>query len=99
MLQLLSFEYFIDRDFSNGDVSVVLSKAARCCDVTAKQFESIRPWLRSLHLSEYVDTFQTHGFTTLERLHNLWDVELTSVPPDFFALFWWNILRLHSWIN
>jgi len=49
------------------------------CDVTAKQFDSVRSWLRSLRLTEYVDAFQIHGFTTLERLHNLWDVELTSV--------------------
>ena len=76
--------HIIDTDFSESDISVVLAKAVCRCDVAAKQFDSIRSWLRSLHLSEYVDTFQTHGFTTLERLHNLWDVELTSVSSHSF---------------
>jgi len=56
-------------------------------DVTAKQFDSVRSWLRSLRLTEYVDTFQIHGFTMLERLHNLWDVELTSVCSLCFVQF------------
>ena len=74
-------------------MSVVLTKAVWRCDVTAKQFDSIRSWLRSLRLSEYVDTFHTHGFTTLERLHNLWDVELTSVSSlSFLTKFGMNFL-------
>jgi len=50
----------------------------------AKQFSSLASWLAVLRLSEYVETFQLHGFTTLDKLHNLWDVELTSVSVCYY---------------
>ena len=45
---------------------------------TAKP-ESLRDWLNLICLLEYFPVFQQNGFDSMERLHMLWEVELTSV--------------------
>ena len=45
---------------------------------TAKP-ESLTDWLKLICLLEYFPVFQQNGFDSMERLHMLWEVELTSV--------------------
>jgi SAM domain (Sterile alpha motif) len=65
----------------------------------ATRFDGLVPWLTALRLSEYIETFQLHGFTSTERLHNLWDVELTSVLNSayFMCMLLRNLSIVHAW--
>lgn len=47
--------------------------------ITRTAFNSVKDWLVSLRLSEYLDTFIKHDFTDMNRVKKLWEVELTSV--------------------
>ena len=51
----------------------------RLNDPASAKPESLEDWLELLSLSEYYDVFQHNGFTYMERIHRLWEVELTSV--------------------
>ncbi|XP_013778899.1 uncharacterized protein LOC106463417 isoform X2 [Limulus polyphemus] len=41
--------------------------------------ESVNDWLKSLHLEEYQSTFQKNGFTEIDRVMKIWEVELNTV--------------------
>ncbi|XP_022254556.1 uncharacterized protein LOC106470250 isoform X3 [Limulus polyphemus] len=41
--------------------------------------ESVNHWLKLLHLEEYQDTFQKNGFTNMDRVMKIWEVELNTV--------------------
>jgi len=48
---------------------------------------SLKEWLESLRLTEYLDTFTKNNFTGVEKLRKIWEVELTTVwiiMRDFF---------------
>ncbi|XP_074660814.1 uncharacterized protein LOC141913248 isoform X2 [Tubulanus polymorphus] len=40
---------------------------------------AVDDWLKSLSLSEYIDTFHKHDFTTMNKVRKLWELELTTV--------------------
>ena len=40
---------------------------------------SVEQWLQSLHLSDYLDTFHANNFTSMDRIRNIWELELNSV--------------------
>ncbi|XP_031548747.1 ankyrin repeat and SAM domain-containing protein 1A-like [Actinia tenebrosa] len=40
---------------------------------------TVEEWLASLCLSEYLVTLLHHGYTTMDRVKQMWEVELTSV--------------------
>ncbi|XP_029656875.2 ankyrin repeat and SAM domain-containing protein 1A [Octopus sinensis] len=40
---------------------------------------SVAEWLQSLRLIDYCDTFISHGFDQMERVRQLWELELTTV--------------------
>lgn len=56
-----------------------LPASPRLSDPALTEPESLKDWLELLCLSEYFDVFQHNGFTSMERIHMLWEVELTSV--------------------
>ena len=56
-----------------------LKTCPRLNDPASAKPESLEDWLELLSLSEYYDVFQHNGFTYMERIHRLWEVELTSV--------------------
>ncbi|RMX60043.1 hypothetical protein pdam_00004489 [Pocillopora damicornis] len=56
-----------------------LKPCPRLNDPASAKPESLEDWLELLSLSEYYDVFQHNGFTYMERIHRLWEVELTSV--------------------
>ena len=56
-----------------------LPACPRLNDPAEAKPESLDDWLELLCLSEYFDVFQHNGFTSMERIHMLWEVELTSV--------------------
>ncbi|XP_076304182.1 uncharacterized protein LOC143222109 isoform X2 [Tachypleus tridentatus] len=41
--------------------------------------ESVNHWLKLLHLEEYQDTFLKNGFTNMDRVMKIWEVELNTV--------------------
>ncbi|KAL5007848.1 hypothetical protein ScPMuIL_016654 [Solemya velum] len=41
--------------------------------------ESVEQWLSSLHLSDYLSTFVSNKYDTIDRVCNLWEHELTTV--------------------
>ncbi|KAL1114966.1 hypothetical protein AAG570_007789 [Ranatra chinensis] len=41
--------------------------------------ENVDQWLTRLDLSAYCDTFRRHLYTDMERVRNVWEVELTAV--------------------
>lgn len=51
----------------------------RLSDPALSKPEGLEDWLELLCLPEYFDVFQHNGFTSMERIHMLWEVELTSV--------------------
>ncbi|XP_006819453.1 ankyrin repeat and sterile alpha motif domain-containing protein 1B-like [Saccoglossus kowalevskii] len=40
---------------------------------------SVDEWLNNLHLSDYTDRFHKMGFSTMERVRHIWEVELANV--------------------
>ncbi|XP_064602362.1 ankyrin repeat and SAM domain-containing protein 1A-like isoform X2 [Liolophura sinensis] len=40
---------------------------------------SVENWLSSLRLSEYTDAFKSHGYTSMDRVRKLWELELATV--------------------
>ena len=40
---------------------------------------TLKGWLDSLRLTEYIDVFVKNNFTDLEKLRKIWEVELTTV--------------------
>jgi len=40
---------------------------------------SLKKWLESLRLTEYLDAFAKNNFTDVEKLRKIWEVELTTV--------------------
>ena len=40
---------------------------------------SLKAWLESLRLAEYLDAFTKNNFTNVEKLRKIWEVELTTV--------------------
>jgi len=40
---------------------------------------SVEEWLESLHLSAYLDAFNRNQFTSMDRVKQIWDLELTTV--------------------
>lgn len=56
-----------------------LPSCPRLSDPAINKPESLKEWLELLCLSEYFDVFQHNGFTSMDRIHMLWEVELTSV--------------------
>ncbi|XP_077994290.1 ankyrin repeat and SAM domain-containing protein 1A-like isoform X2 [Glandiceps talaboti] len=44
-----------------------------------KRPSTVEEWLQSIHLSDYATRFHKMGFSTMERVHNIWEVELTNV--------------------
>lgn len=71
-------------DFSHRRTIMEAMKSLPACPrlsdlaATAKP-ESLRDWLNLICLLEYFPVFQQNGFDSMERLHMLWEVELTSV--------------------
>ncbi|XP_014668530.1 PREDICTED: ankyrin repeat and sterile alpha motif domain-containing protein 1B-like isoform X3 [Priapulus caudatus] len=41
--------------------------------------QTVEEWLRWLCLQEYDDAFRANGFTSMERVHKLWELELVTV--------------------
>ncbi|KAL8623983.1 hypothetical protein ACOMHN_040609 [Nucella lapillus] len=41
--------------------------------------ESLSSWLESLRLSQYMDNFTSHNYPTMQRVVQLWELELTTV--------------------
>ncbi|KAL9955552.1 hypothetical protein ACROYT_G036890 [Oculina patagonica] len=70
-------------DFSHRRTIMEALKSLPVClrlsDPALTKPESLEDWLNLLCLSEYFDVFQHNGFTSMERIHMLWEVELTSV--------------------
>ena len=56
-----------------------LPACPRLSDPALSKPEGLKDWLELLCLPEYFDVFQHNGFTSMERIHMLWEVELTSV--------------------
>ena len=46
--------------------------------------KSVQAWLESLRLSEYLDTFHVNNFTSMDRVRNIWELELNSVSFKIF---------------
>jgi len=40
---------------------------------------SVAKWLESLRLCGYLETFLVNNFTTMDRVRNIWELELNSV--------------------
>ncbi len=58
---------------------------------------SVEEWLQSLRLSEYLDTFLSHNYNTMDRVRNIWELELNSVSESieihmqkWLSLFFYN---------
>uniref|UniRef100_A0A1B6EDU6 PID domain-containing protein n=1 Tax=Clastoptera arizonana TaxID=38151 RepID=A0A1B6EDU6_9HEMI len=45
----------------------------------APEGNPVDDWLRRLHLDAYIDTFQRHLYTDMDRVQRIWEVELTAV--------------------
>jgi len=43
---------------------------------------TLKGWLESLRLTEYLDAFTRNNFTDIEKLRKVWEVELTTVCMD-----------------
>ena len=56
-----------------------LPACPRLSDPALSKPEGLEDWLELLCLPEYFDVFQHNGFTSMERIHMLWEVELSSV--------------------
>ena len=56
-----------------------LPACPRLSDLDTTKPDSLKDWLELICLSEYFDVFYHNGFNSMERLHMLWEVELTSV--------------------
>ncbi|XP_064635654.1 ankyrin repeat and sterile alpha motif domain-containing protein 1B-like isoform X3 [Lineus longissimus] len=41
--------------------------------------ESVEAWLKTLHLTSYLSTFIDHDFCSMEKVHKMWELELTTV--------------------
>ena len=46
---------------------------------------TVEEWLGLLYLSEYLSIFVHHGYTTMDRVKQIWEVELTSVSKGLVA--------------
>ncbi|KAK2565649.1 Ankyrin repeat and SAM domain-containing protein 1A [Acropora cervicornis] len=71
-------------DFSHRRTIMEAMKSLPACPrlsdlVAPAKPESLRDWLKLICLLEYFPVFQQNGFDSMERLHMLWEVELTSV--------------------
>ncbi|XP_066146580.1 ankyrin repeat and SAM domain-containing protein 1A-like [Euwallacea fornicatus] len=44
-----------------------------------KDQNTVRLWLRRIHLEHYFDTFNKHLYHDMERIKRIWDVELSAV--------------------
>ena len=51
----------------------------RLSDPDITKPDTLKGWLEWICLPEYFDVFQHNGFTSMGRIHILWEVELTSV--------------------
>lgn len=40
---------------------------------------SVDDWLKSVHLENYIEVFRKHLYTDMERVRNIWEVELAAV--------------------
>jgi hypothetical protein len=49
--------------------------------VGVKGFEpsTVEEWLNALHLDEYLDLFHQKGYDTMDRIKQMWELELESV--------------------
>ena len=56
-----------------------LPACPRLSDPAITKPESLEDWLQLICLREYFDVFQHNGYTSMDRIHMLWEVELTSV--------------------
>ena len=66
----------------------------RLCDPDITKPDTLKGWLEWICLPEYFDVFQHNGFTSMDRIHILWEVELTSVSS------FCNVIRTcHMWVE
>ena len=40
---------------------------------------TVEEWLNALHLDEYLDLFHKKGYDTMDRIKQMWELELESV--------------------
>ena len=66
----------------------------RLSDPDITKPDTLKGWLEWICLPEYFDVFQHNGFTSMNRIHILWEVELTSVSS------FCNVIRTcHMWVE
>ena len=66
----------------------------RLSDPDITKPDTLKGWLEWICLPEYFDVFQHNGFTSMDRIHILWEVELTSVSS------FCNVIRTcHIWVE
>ena len=66
----------------------------RLSDPDITKPDTLKGWLEWICLPEYFDVFQHNGFTSMDRIHILWEVELTSVSS------FCNVIRTcHMWVE
>ena len=54
----------------------------KCVNVTTGSGlapQTVDEWLDTLQLPEYLQTFRMNGFHTVDRVQNVWELELNSV--------------------
>ena len=61
------------------EATKVLAPAPHLMDPDSYKPESMEDWLDLIDLPEYTDVFQHQGYSSMERVKMLWEVELTSV--------------------
>ncbi len=47
--------------------------------------DSVEDWLHSLRLAEYLDIFKSNHFTTMDRVRNIWELELNTVSRTLYC--------------
>lgn len=58
---------------------------------------SVEDWLSSLRLSEYTDAFKSHGYTSMDRVRKLWELELATVSP--IVIHHLQVVHVHAGVN
>ena len=44
--------------------------------------KTVEEWLKALHLDEYLELFRQKGYGTMDRIKQMWELELESVSYD-----------------
>ena len=47
---------------------------------------TVEEWLNVLHLDEYLDLFHQKGYDTMDRIKQMWELELESVSSVWYML-------------